>query len=293
MNLRKNGKLFTDNTLLFYLEQTKAKKATVISLCDKYERQVKLGDGYKAVDTIIANGTISLESVGDYIHWKIMERWKDKRITLTTPISCEDGDLKEVAVNENHKELLTRALELFGNGQGVVLIGGNDERVEVRTLSEWKGYVEKGYYPSTNADIRVSGSFEFLDGLITALEIAKMCKLSFVEGQSMTDVVALISASVLINVEQELSDTTIGDLVKEGKAEIIEYKGTVNDVCIRYDGFLNTFSEQFRADLTNDGLENIFCFIWRNADGGTMGWGETMILGRHRKDGIIEIETIH
>lgn len=63
-----------------------------------------------------------------------------------------------------------------------------------------------------------------------------------------------------------------------------------NSVCVRYGGFLNTFSEQFRADLTNDGIENIFCYVWRNADGGSMGWGETMILGCHSKDGVIGVD---
>lgn len=48
--------------------------------------------------------------------------------------------------------------------------------------------------------------------------------------------------------------------------------------------------EQLRADLTHDGLENIFCYVWRNADGGSMGWGETMILGCHSKEGLVEQE---
>lgn len=290
INLRKNGELFSDNTLLLYLEQTKAKKKTVIALRDKYEKQRKQGNGYKAIDRMLANGSISIEEVRDYVHMKIMEQWKNNRITLNDPIYFEDGEMREVAVNENHKELLTRTLELFGNGQGVVLIGGNDESVEVHTLSEWKEYTEKGFCPNTNVDIKMSGTFEFLDGLLTALDSAKMCKISFLEGQGLRDLVERLSASVLIDVEKELTDETIGELVKEGKADIIEMEDDANSVCVRYEGFLNTISEQFRADLTNDGMENIFCYVWRNADGGTMGWNETLILGCHSKDGVIEEE---
>lgn len=290
INLRKNDEMFSDNTLLLYLEQTKAKKETVLALCDKYQKQRNLGNGVKALDKMLANGSISIEEVNDYIHWKIMEQWKDRKIILSDPIRFEDGEMREVAVNEDHKELLTRTLELFESGQGVVLVGDNDESVEVHTLSEWKEYTERGFCPNTNADIKMSSTFEFLDGLLTALEIAQMAKLSFVEGQSMRDLAERLSASVLIDVEQELPEGTVGDLVKEGKAEIIELGDDANVVCIRYGGFLNTFSEQFRADLTNDGIENIFCYVWRNADGGSMGWGETMILGCHRKDGVIEEE---
>lgn len=288
INLRKNGELFSDNTLLLYFELSKAKKETVIALRDKYEKQRKLGNGYKAIDRILSNGSLSIEEVRNYVHWKIMEQWKDKRITLNDPIRFADGEMREVAVNEDHKELLTRTLELFGDGQGVVLVGDKDESVEVHTLSEWKEYTEKGFCPNTNIDIKMSGTFECLDGLLTALENAQMPKLSFVEGQSLRDLVERLSASVLIDIENELKDKTVGELVKEGKAEIIEQEDDANVVCIRYGGFLNTFSEQFRADLTNDGIENIFCYVWRNADGGSMGWGETMMMGCHRKDGVIE-----
>ena len=290
INLRKNGKLFSDNTLLLYLEQTKAMKETVISLCNKYEKQRSRGNGYKAIDKILANGTISIEDLRDYLHWKIMEQWKEKRITLKAPICFADGEMREVAVNESHKELLTRTLELFGNGRGVVLVGDDDERVEVHTLSEWKEYIGKGFTPTTNADIKMSSTFEFLDGMLSALDNVQMHKVSFVEGQSIMDLVGKFSASVLIDIEKELTDETIGGLVEEGKAEIIELDGNPNVVSIRYGGFLNTFSEQFRADLTNDGIENIFCYVWRNADGGSMGWGETMVLGCHSKNGVIEEE---
>lgn len=290
INLRKNGNLFSDNTLLLFFEKTKAKKPTVVALYEKYKKLGRLSNGYKEIDKILLSGSISLEEINDYIHWKMMEQWKDKNITLNYPIRFVDGEMREVAVNDSHRDLLTKSLELFGDGKGVELIGDNDERVEVHSLSEWKTYIDKGYAPITNADIRMSGTFEFLDGLLTALNAAQMPKLSFVERQSMKDLVSRLSASVLIDVEKELPDATIGDLVKEGKAEILEQEDNNSAVCIRYGGFLNTISEQFRADLTNDGIENIFCYVWRNADGGTMGWAETMILGCHSLDGIMEAE---
>ena len=290
INLRKNGQMFSDNTLLLYFERTKAKKPTIVALHEKYKKKSKLGNGYKAIDKLLVSGRISLEEINDYIHWKIMEQWKDKKITLNYPIYFADGEMREVTVNDSHKELLTKSLELFDEGKGVELIGDNDDRIEVHTLSEWKEYTDKGYVPNTNADIRMSGTFEFLDGLLTALDVAQMPKLSFVEGHSLEDLVERFSASVLVDVEQSLLDTSIGELVKEGKAEIAEQED--NSVCVGYEGFLNTFSEQFRADLTGDGIENIFCYVWRNADGGSMGWGETMILGCHSKDGVVEEEEI-
>lgn len=290
LNLRKKDTLFSDNTLLFYFEQTKARKATVVALYEKYKNDSKQSNGYKVIDKILASETISLEEIDDYIRRKKIKQWKDKKITLNYPIYFDDGAVREVSVDDSHRDLLTKSLALFDNGQGVELKGDNDKRVKVHSLSKWKSYTDKGYSPYTNADIRMSGMFVFLDGLITALDNSQMHKISFVEGASMKELVGRLSAQVLIDIENELPAVSIGELVKEEKAEIIDQGDNANSVCIRYGGFINTFSEQFRADLTNDGIENIFCYVWRNADGGTMGWGETMILGCHRKDGLVEEE---
>lgn len=288
INLWKGGQLLSDKTLLLYFEKTKAMKPTIVELYEKYKKQSKQSSGYKMIDKLLVSRTFSLEEIYDYIHWKIMEQWRNKTITLNYPIRLTDGEMRELSVNNSHRALLTETLELFGEGRGVELVGDNDKRVEVHSLSEWKVYTEKGYYPNTNADIRMSGTFEFLDGLLTALDIAQKPKLSFVEGQNMRELLGRFSASVLINIENEIIDATIGELVEVEEAEIIEQED--NSVCIRYGGFLNTFFEQFRADLTKDGIENIFCYVWRNADGGSMGWGETMILGCHSKGGVIEEE---
>lgn len=290
VNLRKNDRLFLENAMLFYFEQTKAQKAIVVALYEKYKKQSEQSNGYKMIDKLLASGTINIEELNDYIHCKIMEQWRNRTITLNGPIKFADGEMRELSVNDDHKALLTKTMELFGEGRGVELVGDNDERVEVHTLSEWKEYTERGFAPNTNADIRISGIFEFLDGLLMALGIAQQPKLSFVEGQSMIELVNSFSSSVLVDVEGNLPRVTIGELVKEGKAEILEQEGTPSGVCIRYNGFLNTFYEQFRADLTNDGIENIFCYVWRNADGGSMGWAETMILGCHSNGGVIEGE---
>lgn len=288
INLRKGDQMFPDNTLLLYLEQTKSRKQAIIELHEKYKKQSKQNNAYKTIDKLLVSGIISLEDLNDYIHWKIMEQWRNKAITLDFPIRFADGEMRELLINDSHRELMTKALELFGDGKGVEMVGDNDNKVEVHSLSEWKEYTKKGYYPNTNADIRMSGTFEFLDGLLTALDIAQKPRLSFVEGQNMRELLGRFSASVLINMENEIADVTIDELVKVGEIEIREQEG--NSVCIRYGGFLNTFIEQFRADLTKDGIENIFCYVWRNADGGSMGWGETMILGCHSKDGVIEEE---
>lgn len=290
VNLRKNDGLFSDNTLSFFFEQTKARKANVVALYEKYKKDSRQSDGYKAIDKILASESISLEEIDDYIRRKKIKQWIEKKITLIYPIYFDDGAIREVSVDDSHRDLLTKSLDLFNDGQGVVLIGDNDKRVKVHSLSIWKSFIKKGYIPYTNADIRMSGMFVFLDGLITALDNAQMHKLSFVEGGSMKDLVGRLSAQVLIDVENELPVVSIGELVKEGKAEITEYNA--NSVCIRYGDFLNTFSEQFRADLTKDGIENIFCYVWRNADGGSMGWGETMILGCHSNGGLVEDERV-
>ena len=49
VNIRKNNKMFSDNTLLLYFEKTKAMKQTVVELHDKYKEKRQQDKGYKAI----------------------------------------------------------------------------------------------------------------------------------------------------------------------------------------------------------------------------------------------------
>ena len=288
LNNRKNDELFPENTIRYYLGQTNSKKGKVLKLLDMYQQKRNRGNVYKAIDKELAKGDISLKELKEYVQTKMMEEFRNKKIKLNYPIRLENGVVDELAVSDDYNNLVAKPLELFDEGKGVRPVNDAADEVEVHTLSEWKEYTEKDFFPNTNADIRVSAAFEYLDALLVVLDVAEQPKTSFFDGETMKDLVSRFSVKTLMDVEDELTESTVGELLQNGKLEIFEISDT--SVTIRCCGFINTFMEQLRADLTHDGLENIFCYVWRNADGGSMGWGETMILGCHSKEGLVEQE---
>ena len=288
LNNRKNDELFPENTIRYYLGQTNSKKGKVLKLLDMYQQKRNRGNVYKAIDKELAKGDISLKDLKEYVQTKMMEEFRNKKIKLNYPIRLENGVVDELAVSDDYNNLVAKPLELFDEGKGVRLVNDAGDEVEVHTLSEWKEYTEKDFFPNTYADIRVSAAFEYLDALLVVLDVAEQPKTSFFDGETMKDLVSRFSVKTLMDVEDELTESTVGELLQNGKLEIFEISDT--SVTIRCCGFINTFMEQLRADLTHDGLENIFCYVWRNADGGSMGWGETMILGCHSKEGLVEQE---
>lgn len=144
----------------------------------------------------------------------MMEEFRNKKIKLNYPIRLENGVVDELAVSDDYNNLVAKPLELFDEGKGVRLVNDAGDEVEVHTLSEWKEYTEKDFFPNTNADIRVSAAFEYLDALLVVLDVAEQPKTSFFDGETMKDLVSRFSVKTLMDVEDELTESTVGELLQ-------------------------------------------------------------------------------
>ena len=93
---------------------------------------------------------------------------------------------------------------------------------------------------------------------------------------------------------QEIADTTkmleltISKLKEQGKKDektIKEYGQPVEDS--------EESDDEEKSNITYDGsiIENVVLCAEEGRYGGSMGWGESMILGCHNKDGVIEEDT--
>ena len=122
INLRKNGQIFSDYTLLLYFEQTKAKKATIEALHEKYKKQSKLGDGYKAIEKLLVSGKISMEKINDYI--------------LYATGALEIHTIDYSGSNKYILSLLGEKLLLFGCGINLEMKREKGTNVELPTMTE-------------------------------------------------------------------------------------------------------------------------------------------------------------
>uniref|UniRef100_UPI0026EFF170 hypothetical protein n=1 Tax=Flavobacterium alvei TaxID=2080416 RepID=UPI0026EFF170 len=151
-----------------------------------------------------------------------------------------------------------------------------------------------GFYPLTTYAIKSSSTFTFFEGLIEALEKAKMPKVSFISDPWLEiDMLDYLSPNILMDEEGELLEyienkLSIGDLVRKGIVKIND--SYIYKISLEFGGFETSLIEQFRADFNDDGIEDIFVRGWTRATMGTMGFGFTTILTKLSEKHLIEKE---
>jgi hypothetical protein len=290
LNKSKSDSLFNKQTLLYYLGITQNHKDKITNLHMDYKQNNKKGTTIKAIQTSMERNILSPKDACDAIAEVLRTRWHNSSIKLNIPICFADSTVSEIPLNSDFKDYEHRPFEAFQDDRGLTLVNENGNEIHVRNLNEWKNGLEREYYPMTNWDIRMSAYFTYLDGLLTTLSSSCPAERSFIDGCKLSDLIRGTRTSFLktIDTENELTATTIEEMITAGDAEICE-KSEIS-VTIRALGFLVTITDVFHADLTQNGIEDIFCYVWFNADGGSMGWGDVAIFTKNSKRGECELE---
>lgn len=293
INNRKRNTLFDKNTTLYYLSLTKNHKKQILELYEKKQVTRKKENALISITTLIDNGSVSNDDVYRLIEKELEEKWKNSIIKLNVPIRFKDSCISEIPILDNFLDYMTKPLELYSDRTGVTLFNDENKKIYVQTLQDWKDALERNFYPLSNSDIRMTASFIRLEGLLSALRKSRKPLKSYVKNKSLNVLFKDFNTSFLkvIDIEDELKVFSMQDLIDAKKVTI----GNYSDITISFItlGFIITITEVFRADITQNGIEDIFCYIWYNADGGTLGWGDVVILSKNTENGMCEIVPLH
>lgn len=296
-NLRKTGDLFPKQTMLFYIglagKNVEKVENQIASLLNARNRSRVLSK----LESMTTNGVLPISTVKAVLGKIEIEKWQVERVKIATPVEFVDavydtfdkqGDFSALF----HMPLLVGGSKDFG---GLELHNDAGNTVEVNTLAEWNDALNKDYYPNSTVMIKMASCFTYLDELIKHLQVATLPKVSFLDDPPIdltnldylsADIIWYPDEEVLAKLNNTQQNKSIQDLVNEGLVTVI-----VNDPILglelSFEGFIYNFKEQFRADLNDDGIEDIFVKTSFRADGGTMGGGSTAIFTRLSKKHLI------
>jgi len=291
-NRRKSNELFKKNTTLYYLGLTKQAIPKIESEIHKLKNRRNKGQIISKLQTALATNQIDTNELETIVKKAKEENWSNLIIKLPHGVRFIDDVYNVFYLNYDCSKLYDKKLLVGGLYDYIELINDDDDIIKVSTLREWKDKTNKGYYPFTNADIKMSSNFTFLEELLEALHKAKMPKVSFIsEPWIEIDDLDFLSPNILNDFEGNLSTyadngASIGDLVREGV--ITQNESGYYKVSLEYEGMETSFIEQFRADFNNDGIEDIFVRGWKRAVEGSLGFGFTTILTRYSNKHLIE-----
>lgn len=291
-NQRKTDDILNKGTILYYLGLNAKKVESIKVEINKLRRKTYFNSLSSKIASALEQDYINVDELKKIINDKRNIDWRGKEIKLPIAINFEDGAFNTFSFDKSLANLYDKKIIFGGVEEFLNLRDDLNINITISTLREWITAIENGFYPFTNKDIKMSESVDFLGNFLEALKKAKLPKVSFLD-EPWIDISNLdyLSPKILIDFEGKLiqniqNEESIGDLYR--KKIISVTNDSPFDILIEFNGFETLISEQFRADLNDDGIEDILVRVWYRSIHGTMGFGETLILTRKSLKSLIE-----
>ncbi|KUJ55306.1 HNH endonuclease [Chryseobacterium aquaticum] len=291
-NQRKTDSVFNKSSVLYYLDLNTKKVEFVKAEINKLKRKKYFNQLHSKIASALEQDYINIDELTKIINEKRNIDWVEKEIKLPIAIHFDDASLDTFYFDKNFDYLYDKKIIFGGIYESISLKNDFDEDINISTLREWMEATKQGFYPLTTSDIKLSENVDFLGNLLNTIENAKLPKVSFLnEPWISIDNLDYLSPKILFDPEGILTTNiqngeSMGDLYRKKLINLIETD--LFDISIEFDGFETSISEQFRADLNDDGIEDILVKTWYRAISGSLGFGTTLILTKKSIKSLIE-----
>ncbi len=291
-NGRKNADVRPNNVLIHFLDIAEQYRPAVELRLSASVADRKLLGAYLKLKAQAERNSLNVEDVVD------IYRQQEGSTRLRHSPEVADGDEITLLNAALARELMVKPFALGGGGiTEVVLQNDADEQTSCSNCVEFLAAREKGLWPRSQFDINCYGMADRNCGMLAAIEHAKFAPESALRYPRITcrDLDRWSSEwirQVWIEFEEpediELFERckTIADLIAEGACTIVNQDDWHVAIEPR-SGFALSVSELFRADLDNDGLEEILVFDLAYAPHGTFRAG-TVRIAKPDDDGILQ-----
>ena len=288
-NLQKKGQVLPKNRALHFLSIAEGKYDQVC----KYISQLK-EQALKDKVSVLLQVALEEERISREELFSIADRYaKSQNIfEVLMAFPFVDSELKGFLSSTDIDSLYDRPILPRTHGlEKLVMVGPGttgEEKIEVRTCREWVEATREGYYPSTTYDIKEESFFNKVYALVVALAQAKIPKHKYISDQKASisdiDLLPVTFLPVLSgdDVEElqsfESRGISIADLIVQGKVKVVSSSPLSLTLHYNYMGLC--LNEILRADLNDDGIEDILVGGYEWALEGTFGAGFTMAVTR-------------
>jgi hypothetical protein len=284
-NLRKADLIFSKESILFYLEIAKSRYGQVLEWEERLRKKRFSEKILIDISIALYSGKITHSQVGEILKSGGVQ--SDFRQIYYKPRFL-NLDVDEYISTDKIDDILDAKVELGGGSvKSLTLTNNNNKTFEIMTCRELKAAVSAGYYPSTNFDIKMYAFFVPILGLIKAVSLAGVSDFTFVKDVGINDIGLLpvnIFPYLSRDEEEEVAKEveagrTIRDWVKCGRIFVRDITRYTIDLSER-EGMGIRFWELLRADLNNDGFEELLVYGYSYATHGTLGFSRLYLLER-------------
>lgn len=284
-NGTKSGNLFQPQNMRFYLEVAARFAQRVASEEAKYALRSRGDRVLAALQLALESGALSRDQVAKLISPARSGEAFELLKTLEFSSRVVDGLLERADVASLMDEpLLPRV-----HGLDELRMGRNaQETRSVRTCREWAEARRAGLHALTTYDIKEEAFFKRAYSIIQAFSKASFAETSFVDVvQAGLDSLELLPVTLLPALsgddartlrKLEYNGKSVGDLVRDGEVNVDDASRNYLSLTYKYLG--KAFWVTMRADLNDDGIEDMLVSTYKWATQGTFGFGDVIVLTR-------------
>lgn len=275
-NLLKHGQILPKSRALHFLSiaESRYERARRIEL--EIKAQEERDRLTVLLEVALDEGRISREELGALL---ANYAGPQDRFEILTALPFGDTDLKGFLRSTDVDSLYERPILPRPHGLESLTMadGGLDEvnllsfgrskegDIQVYTCRQWAEAVRDGYYAPTTLDMKEESLFRKIYALIAAMAQAKPPRHSFITGQRVSIAnFDLLPVTLLPSLSDESFEelerfksegVLIGDLIAQGRVRILSSSPLA--LTLHYEGMGLHLNEILRADLNDDGIEDV------------------------------------
>jgi 5-methylcytosine-specific restriction endonuclease McrA len=277
-NLEKKNHISAPTVLNYQIENARRLANKVMALEAKFNDEDAIGRSLSQIMSLSEKGLFppteiktlfkNLEGVTEY--------------QLFHKLMFANGNTFEKITKNDIPSLLSLTVVHGSEEEGLELANDFGNKRRVYSCGDWIKAHEEGFFPYTTYAIKMGSWFLTVESIVNALQKAKQPTKSFITHENVGICsLDLIPAELLPAHEEGLveedkyrkfaieSGKSFQDIINDGEASIRWIKPF--GICIEYNGFGFMFREIFRADLNNDGIEDILLEGYTFSIDGTFG----------------------
>jgi hypothetical protein len=291
-NSKKRDRALLVRQLAIVLAMSAERASVVEALKVKFREQGTREKYVLGLSTALANGTISQRDVFAAIEAINV----NNPVKLSSPICGLGGDSIFEISKDDIDNLLVTSIDVNGEKGGRLrLVNDADHETFVDTLDAYKNATDVGFYARTNAEMKCAAAyFEYPLSILNLIQKACIAEITYLSTPhvSINDL-RFVPASILMvgvgpdeDMPRVQKDSSVLDLVRSGEATIVESStGVVRIRCYDHETYM---FEVFRADVDDDGIEELVIFWVGYPTRGSLRVSEVKVLSRKKEDVMFE-----
>lgn len=288
-NLQKKGQVLPKNRALHFLSIAEGRYDKACKIESELKEQALKDKFTVLLKVALDEGRISREELSSLI-----DRYTESQnmFEVLTALPFVDSELKGFLSLTDVDSLYDRPIlpRLYGLDMLSMVrkTSAEEEKIGVRTCREWAEAVREGYYALTTYDIKEETFFKRVYALVVALAQAKAPKYKFISDQKVSianfdllpvTILPALSSDSVEELQRFKSDGVhIPDLIGQGRVKVVS--SSPLSLTLHYDYMGLYLHEILRADLNDDGVEDLLLGTYEWALEGTFGAGGTVALTR-------------